>query len=344
MAFPFLFESNFEGGTNAEWDSETDTEGVLNIRHYSSLAKEDASKVGPIAPWRGAYCAEWFLTGDTSDHTLIEGDLDIADDVTRYTRFMLFLGKDLTGVTDIFNIFELQGTADAVEAAIGLRITTGASVVEIGIGQTAPATFATQPLHKGRWYTIELKTLCDTAGAGTSDLYVDGALVQSITTITNTAILRGVLGTQNTLSTTTGHLYIDAFAFDDARLYPARDRFPVTQILTKTGHVFVGPGWIELVAIQSAAGSVICYDTDTANTDAADQVVDLDLARGFATYEGGAYFARGCYAVLSGSNPRIEVKLLTSNADRRKFGPHAYGSTGAIRQYGYKRKARPQNV
>ena len=39
-----------------------------------------------------------------------------------------------------------------------------------------------------------------------------------------------------------------------------------------------------------------------------------------------------------------EVKPVISNQDRRKIGPIAYRSVGGIRQYGYKRKARPQNV
>ena len=341
MAYPYIFEANFEGGSNAEWDSETDTGSLLNFPHYTKLSGYNASVVGPIAPWRGAYLAEWNL-GDTNDHTLIASAVAIANTVTAWTRFYLFLGKDLTGVTDIFNIFELQGTANAVENAIGLRITTGSNVVEIGIGQTAPSVFATQPLMKCRFYCVEMKSVIQSGGTGTIDLYVDGALVQSVTTLTNTAVLRGVLGTQDTLSTTTGHVFISGFCFDDARVFPDKSRFPASKRATKSTHIFVGPGWIDSAAILSSSGSFILYDTDTANTDNAEAVVDLDQARGVTSYDGGAYFARGCYASITSAI--AEVKLLVTDADRRRFGPQAYGSAGAIRQYGYRRSARNQNV
>jgi hypothetical protein len=338
MAFPFIFESNFEQGTNAEWDSETDVEGVLNIRHYTWLAREDVSAVGAIAPWRGAYVAEWNLTGDTADHVLIEGDMDIADTATAYTRFMLFLGKDLSGVTDTFNIFELQGTGNAVESAIGLRITTGQAGVEIGVGKTAPTVFATSLLQKGKYYAIELKTTVQTGGTGTSDVYVDGALVASVTGVTNTAVLRGVLGVQDTLSTTVGHLYVDALVFDDTRVYPHSDRYPEVVLLTKSAHVALGQTDLLNVTLMQSAGvdnSVKVFDTDNANvTDASNIVAELynltaneppiDLA------DVPAQCKRGAYVQLSGTSPRALVRIGCSQG---------YRSHGRVRQHGINRVA-----
>lgn len=334
MAFPYIFESNFEQGDNTEWDSETDTEGALNIRHYSFLARLDTTQVGAIAPWRGAYVAEWNLLGDTSDHVLIEGDIDIADAATRWARFYLFLGKDLRGVTDTFNIFELQGTADAVENAIGLRITTGSELVEIGVGKVAPTVWATQKLSKGRWYCIELKSVIQTGGTGTGDVYVDGTLAASVTALTNTAVLRGLLGTQNTLSTTLGHIFMDKFAFDDTRLGVQKNRYPEVVWLTKSAHVCLG--YSELLNITLIPGtstdSVLkVFDTDKAETTDESNIVahlfnltasepPIDLA------DVPVCVRNGAYVFLSGTSPRALVHIGKSQG---------HFSHGRVRQHGY---------
>lgn len=333
MAFPFIYQSNFEDGTNSEWDSETDVAGALNIRHYSWLSREDVTKVGPIAPWRGAFVAEWNLLGDTSDHILIEGDMNIADTETAWTRFYLFLRKDLRGVTDIFNIFELQGTADAVEHAIGLRITTGNDQVEIGIGQTAPSVFATQKLVKGRWYCIESKVIDQTNGTGSQELYVDGALVQSLSTLTNTAVLRGVIGSQNTLNTTLGGFYIDDFVFDDTRIGPRRDRYPEVIHLTKSTHICLGASELLNVTLLPGSGtdSVLkIFDTDRAEVLDEGNIVahlfnltalepPIDLA------DVPVCVKRGAFVQLAGTAPRALIHIGRSQG---------YGSHGRVRQHG----------
>lgn len=337
MAFPFLFESNFELGTNGEWDSETDVELVLNVKSYKQLAREDVTKVGPIAPYRGAFLAEWNLVGDTADHILIEGDMDIADAATGYARFYLFLGKDLSGVTDIFNIFELQGTANAVEAAIGLRITTGSERVEIGVGQTAPATFSTTHLlEKGRWYCIELATTVQTGGTGTSTLFVDGTQAHAIASITNTAVLRGVLGTQNTLSTTLGHIYVDQFVFDDTRVGALKTRYPHVLWITKSQHIAVGGTELLNVTLIPAAGTdhvLKIFDTDNADTSDEGNIVahlynltanepPIDLA------DVPVCVRRGAYVQLSGTaGTRALIHIGYSQG---------YHSAGRIRQHGSK--------
>ena len=140
MAFPWIFESNFEQGTNAEWDSEADTGSRLDFPHYSTLAR--AGGIGAAVPYRGAYCMR-VVMGDANDHTLIEGDIDIADTVTRYSSFYLYLGQDVAAsANDTFNIYEVQGAANAVENAIGLRITATTDEVEIGVGEDQPHSVA----------------------------------------------------------------------------------------------------------------------------------------------------------------------------------------------------------
>ena len=332
MSFPYIFHANFEGGSNSEFDSESDTGAKLDFPHYSALAK----RPGAALPYRGAYAMR-IQMGDTNDHTLIEGDIDIADTVTRWSSFMLHIGSDVDATADdIWNIYEVQGTANAVENAIGFQYTAATDLLEIGVGNTAPTVFSS--INKGRWYHIELKTVIQTGGTGTGTLYVDGVQVAEIDTLTNTAVLRGVLGTQNTLSTTTGTLLFNDFKFDDTQLYPSNLRFPNPVRMLKTGHAFVGPGEIESVTLLSAAGTCSVYDTDVANTnDEQSKVIELDEAKGLLGHTGAVRFERGCYLVLS-SGAYAEVRLPATR------GPIAYGSDGALRTYAAKRLDRPMNV
>lgn len=340
MAFPYIFESNFEQGTNGEWDSESDTGSKLSFPHYSQLARYDASVIGPIAPFRGAYAAEWDL-GDTNDHTLIEGDIDIADGATRYLRFYLFLGKDLRCTADdTFPIFEHQGTANAVEASLGLRMTASTGTVEIGVGFTVPTVFAASALQRGRWYCVELLTTISTGVSGLSTLFLDGSQVATITDLTNTAVLRGVLGSQDTTATTLGHIFIDQFAFDDTRLSPITDRYPEALMMTKSTHIAVGETEILNLTLIPGSGTncvVKLYDTDVAYT--ADENNSPAMLMNLTASEPPIdladvpmTFKRGAYAEISGTGTRVLSRI------GRSMG---YGSVGRIRDYGNKRKNHP---
>ena len=337
MAFPFIFHANFQAGTNAEWDSETDTGSLLDFPHYSTLARIPEMP----APYSGAYCMRVSMS-DTNDHTLIEGDIDIADTVTRYSAFMLWIGTDvLASADDIWNIYEVQGTANAVENAVGLRITATTDAVEIGVGQVAPTAFA--GIAKGLWHHIELVSVIQTGGTGTATLWLNGASVASVATLINTAVLRGVLGTQNTLSTTTGTLLFAEFKFDDLQLFPPNERWPIVKRVTKTTHAFVGPGAIDSATILSVNGTMDVYDTDTANiNDLQARKIELATGGNFVSHDTVTWFERGCYVVLAGTNPYGEVRL--SRKSGVDHGPTAYFSDGAVRLYGSKRVDRPQNV
>lgn len=109
MAFPYVFHSNFEQGTNAEFDSETDTGSQLDFPHYSELARWP----WPTAtPYSGAYCARWKLTGGTADSVLVEGDLDVGDGVTRYFKWDMWFSPDFDATADDTVAFlELKATA-----------------------------------------------------------------------------------------------------------------------------------------------------------------------------------------------------------------------------------------
>jgi hypothetical protein len=338
MSFPFIFEANFDTGASSgdSFDSLTDVEGVVTYRSYPVLSTYSVTDIGPIAPYRGAYVVEWDLSGDANDHTFIEGDIDIADTVTRYSRFYVFFGKDFRAtVTDIFNLYEVQGTANAVEGVVGFRITAGTNVIEIGTGQVAPTTFASNPIPKGQWVCVELVSNIRTAGTGTSDVWVDGSLAASVTTLTNTAVLRGVLGVQNQLATTLGHLFVDAFVFDDTQIGRILDRYAETVLVTKSIHVCLGASEILNVTLLPGTGtnSVLkIWDTDIAMLEDENTVVahlfnltasepPIDLA------DVPLCVKRGAYVQLSGTAPRALVHIGKSQG---------HYSVGRVRQHGSK--------
>ncbi len=345
MAYPWIFESNFEGGTNGEWDSESDTGSKLDIAHYTQLARYNNSKC-KVAPYRGAYCMRIDLSsGDTNDHVLVEGDIDIADAGTSYFRWYMYVSDDFTATADdVFNIFELQQAGGTNEMSTGMRITAATNVLEIGVGDgTSPSSYVGFP--RGRWVCVELKATVSTGGAGTMDLYLDGGAASiSLTTLTQAAAVgRGVLGTQDTLSTTSGVLLFDQFVQDDARIYPFNDRWPMVMTIQKTQHVFVGPGDVDAVDVLSADGNLTLYDTDNANiNDAQSYPIQIDESTIKGTLQ-NIHFEKGCYAVVAGTNPVVNISLMRGS-DRPGFnGPTAYGSDGAIRSYAARRKPRAAN-
>lgn len=335
MAFPWIFEENFELGTLGDFDTETDTGSLLDYPHYSVLSK--TSVVG--VPFRGAYCAR-IVMGDTNDHTLTEGSIDIADAATGYLRFYFYAGKDVTATADdVFNLFEFQQAGGTVEGSLGLRITAATNLLEIGIGDgTAPSSYVT--LTRGRWTCLELKYTVSTGGAGVFTLYLDGASVIALTSLTNgAAVGQGVLGTQDTLSTTTGTLLFDQVVFDDARVYPISVRYPQSLLITKSAHVFVGAGCIENATLLSGAATdnvLSIFDTDVGSTlDASNTILELKNVTGGDPVDPAgvpAIVQRGAFVQLSGTNPRAMISIGDAQG---------YFSEGRIKQHGTHRKAAP---
>jgi hypothetical protein len=367
MAWPYIFEENFERGTLGKFDSETDTGSLLNFRHFSFLAREDTTVVGAIAPWRGAYCVELNL-GDTNDHTLIEGDIDVVTADSGFTRFYMFLGKDLRATADdVFSIYELQGTANAQESVIAMRIIAATGAVQLASAQTQADAVTNavwgDTLPRGRWLCIELVSAVVTGAAtGTSQIFVDGAAYNTAVTnaAVNTTVARGVLGSQDTLSTTLGHIYLDCFVFDSsttaansARVYPNTDRYPETLFLSQSSHICLGYSDLLNVTLlpgAEAGNTLKIFDTDVANTNDDSNVVaqlfnltisepPIDLADVPVSVKRGAYvqllLASGAEPVVGDTNkgPRALVHIGKSQG---------YYSHGRIRQHGTVRK--PHNL
>lgn len=337
MAYPWIFESNFEAGDNSEWDSESDTGSLLDFPHYTELARIPGMEV----PFAGAYCAR-IIMGDTNDHTLTEGDIDIADTATAHVRFALYLHDDVAATSDdIFNIFEWQQAGGTVEAVISLQVIAATDVVSIAIADGTEASSGFTDLPKGEWITIEaLFTVDVTPGTdGVLTLRVNGGQVQTVTGHNQAAAIgQGVLGTQNTLSTTTGTILLDTFLFDDARVEPPLQRWTDNVWQTKSGHAFVGPGKINNITLLSSTTTADCvlelYDTDDANISRPETLVAR--LRNTATDEvvdpAGmpVTVTRGAYIRLTGTDADISAMLQIGHAS-------AYGSKGAVRAYGLRR-------
>lgn len=329
MAFPWIFHSNFEQGDNSEWDSETDTVAQLDFPHIADLARTP----WPTAvPYSGAYCARWILSGGTADAILVEGDLDIANNTDRFVAFKLWFSPDFTGsANDTVHLLELlQSTT--IEVCFGFRIVAATNVINLGIGEVAPTAFSSVALKRGVWYTVELKVVLDEAAEdnGTIDLYVTeegkqtstGVHAAQVASLDQGAVTTGSLGIQNHLATTTGTILMDDFKFDDTRIYSEEDR-PIVkwdQMLTKTGHVFVGAGQIDDVILMPGAatdGVLTIYDTNAAYTldpsNIVGEVKNVTNSETVNLSDTPVCVKRGAYVTLAGTTPRGRIKFSHTN-------------------------------
>lgn len=338
MAFPYIFESVWEQGSNAEWDSEQDTGSLLDFPHYSTLATIQGAPV----PYRGAYCMR-VRPGDTNDHTLTEGDIDIADTATGYFRFYLFASSDFTATADdTFQILELQQAGGATtEMSLGMRVTAATNALDIGIGDgAAPTSFVTFPRNK--WVCVELLATVSTAGAGVLTLFLDELQVATLTSLTQAAAVgTAQFGTLDTLSTTTGTLYFDQFVMDDARIYGLPIRYPESLYMTKTGHAFVGAGSVLNASLLSgvATDNVLqIFDTDVNNTNHTGRMkLELKNVTNSDIVDPAGVpvtVQRGCYIVLTGTNPRAMINIGAAQG---------YYSQGRVKSHGAKRIPAPGN-
>lgn len=336
MPYPYIFASHFDTGDIGDWNTETDVSGALTYPHYMTTV----GLVGRPVPYRGAYCMRIDAPANTADHTLSEADIDAAASATIWTRFMLYVSTNFAATADdIFNIYELQSAGAVVEGAISLRITGATDVVEIGIGETEAATFPAV-VTKGEWHQIELRALIDSGvpNDGVLELFLDGASIQTISSLDQAAITDGVLGTQNTLATTdTGFLLFDEFVADNTRA-AITQRFHTHRIIGDDAFLFVGSGQLDNIKIlDGGSGDVIMelYDTDvyTASLEpkwrgrTTTANVDVDAA------DVPIMFQRGCLARFpAGTLPGGQFAIGRAVA---------WGSDGAIRTHASKRQAGP---
>lgn len=338
MAFPYIFHSNFEAGTNGEWDSESST-AILDFPHYTALARSPGSN---STPYSGAYCMRIKTAGGTTKATLTEGDINIADTVTNSFRFDVYFGEDFAFTADdTCTLLDLIGSA--VTGAIGFRVVAATDVINMGIGSSAtgtvPDNFSAVQMQRNTWYTIEATFNIETDASGTASLFVtkDGDVAQttadaSLSSVTNVAVTSGEFGLQNQLATTTGTILLDNFIHDDLRIFPDK-RWSREPEVTKSFHAFVGPGSIDGAALLTTGGSNVMklWDTDVADINQ-DFKIELDQDRQTA-FTGPLHFQKGCYAELAGTNPRGQV-IFQGNTRQHGHVAPTHHSPANMRRWG----------
>ena len=338
MAFPYVFASNFEAGTNAEWDSDSDSDSLMTFPHYTTLAGLPWSNA---TPYSGAYCMQIKTVGGTTKSTVTEGDINIANTVTNSFRFDILFGNDFAFTADdTCTLLDLIGSATT--GAIGFRVVAATDVINMGIGSSAtgtvPSQFSSLQLQRNTWYTIEATFDIQTGGSGTADLFVtkDGDVAQTtadaaLTSVTNVAVTSGEFGLQNQAATTTGTILLDNFIHDDTRIFPDK-RWSRNPEVTKSWHAFIGPGSIDGAALLSSAGSNVMklWDTDVADTNQ-DFKVELDQDRN-TSFTGPLHFQKGCYVSLAGTSPRGQV-VFQGNSTEGHVAP-LHHSPANMRRWG----------
>lgn len=341
MAFPFVFEENFELGTLGGFNSESDASGRLDFAHYSQLAKVP----GLSAPWRGAFCMRVNLGTSTTDAYVQEDDgFDIAADGTLHFRYMFYISKDIVmATTNEFIMTVLQSAGPVSEIVVALNYTT-ANGYRIGIGETAGASFL--PVSLGVWHCLEVSISLDdgVSDDGTIDAWLDGSPFTQVASLDQAAITQariGVIGQD--AGTTQGYILYDQITVDDARMGPlySRDRFPTSIYLTKSSHVYMGEGCLKNVTLMSGAATdnvLSVFDTDVGNSNAGQLVLELKNTANSELVDPAdmpKHTQRGCFVQLTGTNPRAMVSI-----------GHAQGywSDGRIRNHGASRSIAPANL
>ena len=342
MSFPYIFQENFERGTKGNFDTETDTDGILDFAHYKELARFPWPG---CAPYSGAYAMRITPNGGTNPAVLVEADTNIADTVTNWFRFPIWFSPTFTGTADdTFHILELTGLAGAVTVTIGGRIVAATNAINLGVGGAAtgavPTVFTSQDIERGIWYTCEVKVVIQTGGTGTVDLYLtkDGipqqtTAVASVTTITNIAVTDSNFGLKAHLATTTGMILLGGLVQDDTQIY-IEPRYNNDPSFTQSGHAFVGPGWISGAALltNEATNQMILWDTDLGDTvSPQNQKVFFDVDNQ-TSLGGDFFFQNGCYVDLSGTDPRGQVMLARNSQTPGVFGP-LYRSDNGVRHW-----------
>lgn len=356
MAFAWIFESNFEQGDSSDWDSETDSANQLDFPHYSELAQYPDSL---HTPYSGAYCMRLQLTGGTADAIVLEADINIGNAVTTAFSFDIQFSKNFASSsgTDVVHLLELTGSGTAVTGVIGFDVAVTAAdgtlgTIRMGIGDNGTSgavadTFASTPIERGQWYTIENVITLNTGGTGTSNLFITkaGDPAQLTADIARTSrdmivVTDGEFGLQAHDATTTGTILLDNFIQDDLRVFP-RERHPLAPLFTKSGHAFVGRGWINSAALLTDETTNIMrlWDTDIADVSATQSFkLEFDVDGTAGSFDGPVYFQHGCFVELSGTDPRGQVFLADVSGHPGIVGPTYYKSDALVRRLGLARK------
>lgn len=347
MAFPFTFESNFERGTNGDWDSQTDLDGILDFPHYTELARFG------MTPYSGAHSMRAVMNGGSNPAFVTEDDVDIAAAARGQIRFWCYPSSDLANSTsdDTIRILKLENTPGGSRRAIViLRVQLNPFRLNFGCAGATGTTHSPLNVRPDFWYLVELDTFVATDlddEDGTMDLFItreDQAVTLetaqvSLTSLDfNTAVGSVDLGVQTINATTFGTILFDNFVFDDgARSRQEIQRWSGTQRLTQSGHVFVGPGKIDNISFITGSAAVQhlrLWDTDQAFVGGfgsprlemhSDEVTDKEIVDPAGM---PIQLSRGAYIELVGDDVAAQVEVSYAVA---------WGSNGNVARYGLAR-------
>ena len=349
MPWPYIAESNFEQGTNGEWASESDTGARLDFPHYSKLASQHAGSAA--IPFKGAYCMR-VEAGDANQHFVNRTDAIVAIASSGYFKFQFCVGSGWTAgaTTNTFTIFRLMGAATTeTHASVGLRVgRLSTTSVELGVGTSVPTVFGPF-LDLNKWYSIEVQASSaadiTTGAVGLNTVYLDGAVgatVAGIQQTVATTVCR--LGLMDGIALTQGSLLFDDYIQDDTRLGPVMedDRWSETTGMTKSGHLFVGPGRLDNISVraQAVTTSVVqVYDTDQAGITSQSKLrgtVSVATASDTVDLAGvPIFFNKGCYIDIAPTAVASQPRVVAT------FQAHAESSSANKRLYGSKTTLRP---
>lgn len=324
MAFPYKFESNFEVGSDSEWTATVGTQ--VSVESYKELARQRNWGV----PYQGAFALQAVFGVDTDSYVRTTGLTITSGDVDD-TRFMLYIGKDVEAtVTTEVAIFQHLPAI----AAVGLRIEAGGDI-KFGIRSTS-AALTTSPitLERGVYYTIELETDSTTTNTCTARIDELGIVVTTANASATASTTEGWLGVigigAGSLANVSGTVTLDKIAHDTNRIYGDAHRFASRQVLTKSGHAFVGPGRITDLTLVSGLGTdcvLDIYDTDSATIVPDTFVMRLtnNVSGESVMYNGQQPIVlhKGAYVVISGTDPRAVVSATAP----------AYSNEAALRSF-----------
>ncbi len=316
MAFPYLFEENFDDGTLGNFNSETDSSSILDYPHYAELARAGQ------APWQGAHVMRGRMAANAVGYVTELDGFDTAGAGTIHIWFTVLIGADVAiAASGVVVLFALDSAGPVAEASLVLK--NNAGQYQLAFGETgATRTLDITPNNK-KWYEIEMSCLIDNAGAndGTITGYIDGAPVGAVIgTLDQGAITQARMGIiSGTAAGDRGTILFGGVIADDARIYPRRQkRFSNDKWVTRDMNAFVGQGMLDGVSITSTDvnGVLNVYDTDIYEATGVNfsrapliytrNITANDQSPGMTT---PVRFEKGCYVQLAGANPQAFLSL-----------------------------------
>jgi len=316
MAFPYLFSENFELGTFGQFNAESDTDNIIDIAHYTELARFG------LAPYRGAYCARIRAGSGTNSAFYREDEgFDAAASARLTVRFYFYLDADFTMADgDKFSLYEAESTLNTTtEIAAGLdrsgtdlRVwfaeTQAAATVRTRVLGDITAAYRSGRSPLGQWHHLEIDATIDAGGGndGTLDGWVDDTSIGAqITGLDQAAIVDAKIGIIGKEAGTTGTILIDQVIADNGRIFMDRERFPRNRwVHAPQDHPIIGPGRFSAAVTGTGTNAVLSlYDADWAP----DRLEPIAVIRNLTANEfvpGHDVFevSRGLYCTLTGTD------------------------------------------